>query len=112
LKRYGKAYWCVWILLMSLSQAHAAPKSPPVTRGTLLAKYGSPCVDYSESFFDAKMRRRTVHTAIGYCYPQTASIKTLFVLDDGVVYFDFHYAKGQMTTADAKKLIDLNTPKT
>jgi hypothetical protein len=36
----------------------------------------------------------------------------LFVLNDGVAYADFDYRKGEMTTGDAKDLIDMATPKT
>jgi hypothetical protein len=46
---------------------------------------------------------------LGYAI-RTPSTATLFILGDGVVYFGFHYGKGEMTTADVKMLIDINTP--
>jgi hypothetical protein len=108
-----EGYWAfLMLLLVSLAQLDGTAKSAPTRRVSIVAAYGPPCVDYSASFFDLKTHHRIVHTALGYCYPRTPSIEKLFVLMDGVAYADFHYKKGEMTTTDAKMLIDVNTPRT
>jgi hypothetical protein len=91
------------------SPAEAAFKSSGLTRAAILARYGTPCVDYSVPWFDRQTHHRIIHSALGYCYPRTPSLVKLFVLMDGVSYADFDYKKGEMTTGDAKMLIDVNT---
>ena len=80
---------------------------------TLLAAclQSPPCVDHSASFFNPQTNRRVVHSALGFCYPRTPSVKKLFVLFDGIAYADFDYKKSEMTTADARMLIDVNKPR-
>jgi hypothetical protein len=112
-KRSRKAGFATLVLFsISLANSGAASKSPPKTRAAILGAYGTPCVDYSASFYDPKARRRSIHTALGFCYPRTPSLAKLFVLIDGVAYSDFHYKRGEMMIGDAKTLIDVNTPKT